>query len=330
MLTPQEKNMRLSLRSLLFSACMLAAAGAAAQAYPAKPVRLIVPFAPGGPADAGARIIVQKLTETTGMSMIIENRAGAGGTIGSDVVAKSAPDGYTLLLGSPGPLSIGPSLYPKLPYDPIKSFSPVILAISSAFVTVVHPSVPVKNVKQLVALARERPGQLRFGSAGNGSVLHLAGELFKTAAKVDLTHVPYKGGGPAMVDLLGGQIELMIVDIPLALPHVKSGKLRALAVTGRARNGLLPEVPTVSEAGVPGYEVSTWSGVLAPAETPADVVDKLQAAFAKALSYPDLKERFASQGVEVDALPRDQFSAVMREEIRKWGAVVRSAGAKID
>src|SRR5687768_11276576 len=322
--------MRRSARSVLFALLVLASAAAGAQTYPAKPIRLIVPFAPGGPADAGARMIVQKLTETTGMTMIIENRAGAGGTIGSDVVAKSAPDGYTLLLGSPGPLSIGPSLYTKLPYDPVRNFSPVILAISSAFVTVVHPSVPVKNVKQLVALARERPGQVRFGSAGNGSVLHLAGELFKTAAKVDLTHVPYKGGGPAMVDLLGGQIELMIVDIPLALPHVKSGKLRALGVTGRARSRLLPDVPTVSEAGVPGYEVSTWSGVLAPADTPADIVEKLHAAFAKTLSYPDLKERFAGQGVEVDALSRDQFAAVIRDEITKWGTVVRSAGAKVD
>ncbi len=321
--------MRWSTKTLLLLLA-LASAGVGAQGYPAKPIRLIVPFAPGGPADAGARMIVQKLTETTGMTMIIENRAGAGGTIGSEVVAKSAPDGYTLLLGSPGPLSIGPSLYPKLAYDPVRSFSPVILAISSAFVTVVHPSVPVRSVKQLVAFARERPGQLRFGSAGNGSVLHLAGELFKTAAKVDLTHVPYKGGGPAMVDLLGGQIELMIVDIPLALPHVKSGKLRALGVTGRARSRLLPEVPTVSEAGVPGYEVSTWSGVLAPADTPADIVEKLHAAFAKALSYPDLKERFAGQGVEVDALAREQFAAVIRDEITKWGTVVRSAGAKVD
>ena len=321
--------MRWTAQSLLL-VLGLTSAGAWAQGYPAKPIRLIVPFAPGGPADAGARMMVQKLTETTGMTMVIENRAGAGGTIGSEVVAKSAPDGYTLLLGSPGPLSIGPSLYPKLAYDPVRNFSPVILAISSAFVTVVHPSVPVKNVKELVALARERPGQLRFGSAGNGSVLHLAGELFKTAAKVDLTHVPYKGGGPAMVDLLGGQIELMIVDIPLALPHVKSGKLRALGVTGRARSRLLPEVPTVSEAGVPGYEVSTWSGVLAPADTPADIVEKLHAAFAKALSNPELKERFAGQGVEVDALPRDQFGAMLRDEITKWSAVVRSAGAKVD
>jgi tripartite-type tricarboxylate transporter receptor subunit TctC len=309
---------------------LLASFGAGAQGYPAKPVRLIVPFAPGGPADAGARLIVQKLTETTGMAMIIDNRAGAGGTIGSDLVAKSAPDGYTLLLGSPGPLSIGPSLYPHLPYDPVKHFSPIILAISSAFVTVVHPSVPASSIKQLIALARARPGQLRFGSAGNGSVLHLAGELFKSAAKVDISHIPYKGGGPAMVDLLGGQIELMIVDIPLALPHIGSGKIRALGVTGRARNGLLPGVPTVRESGVPGYEVSTWSGVLAPGGTPTEIIDRLQAAFSKALSSPDLKERFAGQGVEVDALARDQFALVIREEITKWGAVVRAAGVKVD
>lgn len=322
--------MQRMIQSMLLSSCLLAAGSLGAQGYPTKPVRLIVPFAPGGPADAGARTIVQKLTEATGMSMIIDNRAGAGGTIGSDLAAKSAPDGYTLLLGSPGPLSIGPSLYPKLPYDPVKHFTPVILAISSAFVTVVHPSVPVKSVRELVAFAQARPGQIRFGSAGNGSVLHLAGELFKTTAKADISHVPYKGGGPAMIDLLGGQIELMIVDIPLALPHVKSQKLRALGVTGRARSGLLPGVPSVSEAGVPGYEVSTWSGVLAPAGTPGEVIDRLQAAFAKALSYPDLKERFAGQGVEVEALGREQFAAVIREEIPKWAAVVRSAAVKID
>ena len=319
------------LRASALALCAAALPAAwAQQAWPGKPIRLVVPFPAGGATDLFARTLSQKMGEKLGTTLVVDNKPGAGGAIGSDLAAKSAPDGYTLLLGSPGPLSIGPSLYPKLPYDPVRNFTPVILAISSAFVTVVHPSVPAKDVKQLVALARQRPGQLRFGSAGNGSVLHLAGELFKTAAKVDLTHVPYKGGGPAMVDLLGGQIELMIVDIPLALPHVKSGKLRALGVTGRARNGLLPGVPTVSESGVPGYEVSTWSGVLAPADTPADIVDKLQAAFAKALSYPDLKERFASQGVEVDALPRDQFAAVIREEITKWGAVVRSAGAKID
>src|SRR5687768_17280297 len=215
------------MKKILFALIVSLALPALARQYPQRAGKVGVPWPPGQAPDIAARVVAEKLQGSLGQPFVVENRAGAGGTIGSEVVAKSAPDGYTLLLGSPGPLSIGPSLYPKLAYDPVRNFSPVILAISSAFVTVVHPSVPVKNVKELIVLARARPGQLRFGSAGNGSVLHLAGELFKTAAKVDLTHVPYKGGGPAMVDLLGGQIELMIVDIPLALPHVKSGKLRA-------------------------------------------------------------------------------------------------------
>lgn len=322
--------MRLILGRAFAVTVALSAPGVWAQAYPVKPIRLIVPFAAGGPADAGARAIVQKLTETTGISMIIENRAGAGGTIGSDLVAKAAPDGYTLLLGSPGPLSIGPSLYPRLPYDPIKHFAPVILAISSAFVTVVHPSVPVRDIKALVALAKSRPSQLHFGSAGNGSVLHLAGELFKSAAQVDITHIPYKGGGPAMIDLLGGQIELMIVDIPLALPHIKAGKLRALGVTGRTRSTLLPDMPTVSEAGVPGYEVSTWSGVLAPGGAPAEIVNRLYSELSKVLAYSDVKERFSAQGVDVDSVPPDRFAALIRDEITKWGRVVRAAGVKLE
>lgn len=322
--------MRLILGKTLVLTVALSASGVWAQAYPSKPIRLIVPFAAGGPADAGARAIVQKLTETTGISMIVENRAGAGGTIGSDLVAKATPDGYTLLLGSPGPLSIGPSLYPKLPYDPVKHFAPVILAISSAFVTVVHPSVPARDIKALVALAKSRPEQLHFGSAGNGSVLHLAGELFKSTAQVNISHIPYKGGGPAMIELLGGQIELMIVDIPLALPHIRAGKLRALGVTGRARSTLLPDVPTVSEAGVAGYEVSTWSGVLAPAGAPAGIVNKLYSDLSKVLAYSDVKERFAAQGVEVDSVPPDRFAALIRDEITKWGKVVRAAGVKLE
>jgi tripartite-type tricarboxylate transporter receptor subunit TctC len=314
----------------IFLLLVSAAAPAWAQTYPAKPIRLIVPFAAGGPADAGARAIMQKLTETSGIQVVIENRAGAGGTIGADVVAKSAPDGYTLLLGSPGPLSIAPSLYPKLPYDPARQFAPVINAISSAFVTVVHPSLPARNVKDLVALAKARPGQLHFGSAGNGSVLHLAGELFKSAAAVNIAHVPYKGGGPAMIDLLGGQVELMIVDIPLALPHVNAGKLRALAVTGRNRTAILPDMPTVHESGVAGYEVATWSGVLAPAATPQDIVTRLYSELAKVLAAADLRERFAAQAVEIVAMRPDAFAALIRDEIGKWGKVVKAANVRLD
>jgi tripartite-type tricarboxylate transporter receptor subunit TctC len=299
-------------------------------AYPSKPVRLIVPFAAGGPADAGARTIAQKLSDVSPMTLVIENRAGAGGTIGADVVAKSPSDGYTLLLGSPGPLSIAPSLYPKLPYDPLRSFAPVINAISSDFVVVVHPSVPARSVKELVALAKARPEQLHFGSAGNGSVLHLAGELFNASAGVNIAHVPYKGGGPAMINLLGGQVELMIVDIPHALPHVNAGKLRALAVTGRSRTTLLRNLPTVDEAGAPGYQVATWSGILAPAGTSADIVNRVYADFAKALASPDLKERFTQQAVEVVAMRPEAFAALVRDETAKWAKVVKAAKVKLD
>jgi len=309
---------------------VLAAAGASAQTYPSKPIRLVVPFAAGGPADAGGRTIAHKLTETSGIAFIVENRAGAGGTIGADAVAKAPADGYTLLLGSPGPLSIAPALYPKLPYDPVRNFSPVMNAISAAFVAVVHPSVPAKNVKELVALAKARPAQLHFGSAGNGSVLHLAGELFRSTAGVDIVHVPYKGGGPALIDLLAGQVELMIVDIPHALPQVTANKLRPLGVTGRTRSAQLPGVPTIHESGVPGYEVATWSGFLAPAGTPADVINRLHGELAKVLATPELKKTFSAQAVDVVAMPPERFGALIREEIGKWGKVVRTANVKLD
>jgi tripartite-type tricarboxylate transporter receptor subunit TctC len=318
-----------SITALSLGTCA-AWAQTATPAYPSKPVRLIVPFAAGGPADAGARTIAQKLGDVSPITLVIENRAGAGGTIGADLVAKSPSDGYTLLLGSPGPLSIAPSLYPKLPYDPLRSFAPVINAISSAFVVVVHPSVPARSVKELVALAKARPGQLHFGSAGNGSVLHLAGELFNASAGVSISHVPYKGGGPAMIDLLGGQVELMIVDIPHALPHMNTGKLRALAATGRSRTTLLPNLPTVHEAGVSGYEVATWSGILAPAGMSADIVNRIHADFAKALASPDLKERFTQQAVEVVAMRPEPFAALVRDETAKWAKVVKAAKVKLD
>ena len=307
----------------------LAAAAAHAQAYPDRTVRLVVPFAAGGSSDTVSRLIAQKLTASTGQTFVVDNRPGAGGNIGADLVAKSKPDGYTLLFAA-GSFTVNVSLYDKLPYDPLKDFDPVIHVCTVNGMLVVNPAVNAANVQELIALARAKPGSINFGSAGNGTILHLAGELFKSAAKVEMTHVPYKGSGPALADLMGGQVQAMFANMPGTLPQVKSGRLRVLAVTGEKRSSALPEVPTIAESGLPGYHAATWFGVLAPAGTPKEIVSKLNAEFAKALAAPDLVEHLRSEGADVVAGSPAQFRTFLRSEVERWGPVVRASGTKVN
>jgi tripartite-type tricarboxylate transporter receptor subunit TctC len=300
-----------------------------AQDYPDKPVRIVVPFAPGGATDVLARLVGQKLGERWAQPVFVENRPGAGGNIGADQVAKSVPDGYSLLLGGV-PHAISASLYSKLPYDLAKDLTAIAEIASFPSVIVLHPSLPAQSVKELIALARARPGQLSFGSAGVGSPNHLALELFDTMAGVSMTHVPYKGSGQLIGDLLAGQVQLASMGTPVALPHVQSGKLRAIAVTGAARSSLLPEVPTVSEAGLPGFEVTSWYGVFGPAGLPAKIVAKLNSGIGAAVTAPDVRERLAALGAEPSLKAPDEFGRYVREEIAKWAKVVKDSGAKAD
>jgi tripartite-type tricarboxylate transporter receptor subunit TctC len=314
--------------AFLLIASFTAGAGLA-QDYPDKPIRIVVPFAPGGATDVLARLVGQKLGERWGQPVLVENRAGAGGNIGADQIAKSAPDGYSLLLGGV-PHAISASLYSKLPYDLARDLTAVAEIASFPSAIVLHPSLPAHSVKELIALARARPGQLSFGSAGVGSPNHLALELFDTMAGVRMTHVPYKGSGQLIGDLLAGQVQLASMGTPVALPHVQSGKLRAIAVTGAARSSLLPEVPTVSEAGLPGFEVTSWYGVFGPAGLPAHVVAKLNAEIGRAVTGPDVKERLAALGAEPSVKTPDEFARHVRAEITRWAKVVKESGAKAE
>jgi tripartite-type tricarboxylate transporter receptor subunit TctC len=316
-------------RVALLLIASLAAGASLAQDYPSRPVRLVVPFSPGGSTDTLARIVGQKLTERSGQPVIIENRAGAGGHIGADQVAKSAPDGYTLLLGGV-PHAISASLYSKLPYDLARDLTAIAEVASFPSAIVLHPSLPANSVKELIALARARPGQLSFGSAGIGSPNHLALELFQAMAGVSMVHVPYKGSGQLVGDLLAGQVQLASMGLPVAMPHVQSGKLRAIAVTGAARSPLLPDVPTVSEAALPGFEVTSWYGVFGPAGLPGDIVVKLNSEIGSAVTAPDVKERLAALGAEPSVKAPDQFARYVRQEITKWAKVVKDSGAKAE
>ena len=316
--------------------CLLAAVApalfaqhASAQAFPAKPIRIIVPLAAGGPGDVLARAVGQKLSEALGQPVVIDNRPGANTNVGTEAAAKAPPDGYTLL-ATASTLTINPSLYASLPYDPIKDFAPVTLIATTPLMLVVHPSLPAKSVRELIALARARPSQLLYGSAGNGSTLHLAGEMFNTLAGVKLTHVPYKGVTGAFSDLLGGQTSLMFPGMPIALPQAQAGKLRALGTTGARRAPAAPELPTIAEAGVPGYEVSVWYGVLAPANTPAAIVQRLHAELSRIVQLPDIRERWAVLGAEPVHNSPGEFAAFLKADLGKWAKVVRASGAKID
>ena len=311
-------------------ACACSAAGSYAQTYPAKSVRFVVPFAPGGGSDLVARTVAMKLTEALGQPVVIDNRAGAAGSIGADIAAKSPPDGHTLLLGSNGPLAINPSLYAKLPYDAARDFAPVSLVTVMPFVLVVHPALPVKSVKELIALAKSRPGQLNYGSPGNGSTTHLANELLKSMTGMQIAHVPYKGVAPAATDLISGNIQMMSGDLSTLMPHVRSGRMRPLAVTSVRRSALLPDMPTVAEAGVPGYEAIGWFGVLVPAGTPAAIVERLNSAMLKGLAAPDARQRLSAFGGDVAVGTPEQFAAHIRTEAAKWGKLIKAIGLKAD
>jgi tripartite-type tricarboxylate transporter receptor subunit TctC len=302
---------------------------AQAQAYPAKPVRLIAPFAPGGTTDIVARILAQRLTEVMGQTVAVENRAGAGGNIAADHVAKSAPDGYTILQGFPG-LVINPSLYKKLTYDAMKDLAPVSLVSAAPLVLVVHPALPVKSAKDLIALAKKRPGELSFPSAGNGTSSHLSAELFKSMAGVDMLHVPYKGSAQGLLDLVSGRMQLMINPYPEMIPFIQAGKMRALGISTRARIAVAPDLPTIAESGVPGYEVTTWNGLVVPAGTPREIIAKLHGDVVKVLANPAAREQLTGLGLELIGSTPAEFTEFMKKESVKWAEVVRKSGARLD
>ena len=307
----------------------LAAPAALAQAYPAKPVKMMVPFPPAGATDAVARFVAQKLAERWGQSVVVENRPGAGGTIGTDLVAKSAPDGYTLLMATTSTHSIGPSLS-KLPYDPIKDFAPIIHVANVPNVLVVSPTLAVKNVKELIALAKSKPGELNYGSSGNGTIVHLNAELFKLIAGVDLQHIPYKGTALAIPDLANGQLAMLFDSLASVMPHIRSNRARPIAINAGARSTLLPDVPTFAEAGMPEYNTSTWFGLFAPAGTPRDIVAKVQSDMIAALQAADLRERFASVGAEPVGGSSEQFTARILSDTQRWAQVIKAAKVKIE
>jgi tripartite-type tricarboxylate transporter receptor subunit TctC len=309
----------------------LAAAGAPAQPYPAKPIRVVVPNPAGGFYDLIARTVGQKVGESIGQPMVVENRVGAGGSLGTEFTAKSPPDGYTIMVGGIGPHGIAPSLYAKLPYDPVKDFAPIILVATTPNILVVHPSSPFQSVQDIVAAARQKPGVVSYASNGNGTSQHLSAEMLATTMGLKLNHVPFKGSAPAVTAMLGGQVDFAFAVAPDAMPHVKAGKLRALAVSGAKRAAPLPDVPTMVEGGVPGYEATAWFGYLAPAGTSREIIDRLNAEIAKALESSDVRDRLAPGGLsELPGGTPERFGDFVKSEIAKWSKVVKESGAKID
>ncbi len=309
-------------------AFLLWAFSALAQDYPTRPVRIVIPLSPGGTTDVPGRIIAQKLSETLGQQFFVENRAGAGGTIGTDYVAKSRPDGYTLLLTA-SPFVIAPHVYKNMPYDALADFAPVIRIASGPYVLVVHPSLGVNSVKELIAQAKKEPGKIDFASSGNGGAQHLVTELFMYMTGIKLNHVPYKGSGPAQQDLMSGIIKVSFVGTPIAIPHMKSGRLKALGVSTAKRSPEIPEVPTIAEAGVPGYEAIVWIGMLAPAGTPREIVARLNGEIGKLIRTDDVKRLLAPTGMEPDPDTPAQFGAYLKADYDKWGKVVRDSGATV-
>ncbi len=322
---------RAALAALAVAATAAIPAGAFAQAaYPNKPVTIVVPFAAGGTTDILARIIAQALTVEMGQSVIVDNRAGAGGNIGGALAAKAPADGYTLFMGTVGTHAINAALYKKMPFDPVKDFAPLTRVANVPNLLVANPAQPYKSVKELIAYAKAHPGKVNFGSSGNGSSIHLSGELFKSLAKVDMVHVPYKGSAPAVTDLLGNQIGIMFDNMPSAIQHVRSGKLVPIAVTTAKRSPELPNVPTIAEAGVPGYEATSWFGMFAPTGTPAPVLAKLNGALVKVLGQAEVKKKINEQGAETYSETPEQFAAFIKTESVKWGKVVQESGASLD
>jgi tripartite-type tricarboxylate transporter receptor subunit TctC len=312
------------------AAALAFATPAAAQTYPTKPVRLIVPFPAGGIADVFGRIIGAKLSEAWGQPVLVENRAGAGGNIGADVVAKAPADGYTLLMGSIGTQAVNVSLFRNMPYDSAKDFTPVALVLEAESLLAVHPSVPAATPAELIAYARAQPGKLSYGSAGVGTASHLAGELFKSMAHVDIAHIPYKGNVPAITDLLAGQTQMVFATMPTVLPHVKAGKLKGVAVLGLNRSAAAPEVPTLSESGLNGFEVNNWIGMFGPAGMPPAVTAKLNAAVLEVMRRPEVRQRMLAEGARFTATTPEQFAAFVGAETAKWGRLIREVGIRAD
>ena len=303
---------------------------ATAQAYPSKPIRFIVPFAPGGSTDLLARFLAQQLAAPLGQSVVVDNRAGAGGVVGAEIAARAPADGYTIVLGSAGPLTINPNVRDKTPYDSLRDFEPITLSTVSPFTLVVHPGSPAKNVKELIALARAKPGELNFGSAGKGSVGHFSTEQFMALTGTKLVHVPYKGAGPAVTDLLGGRLNLMFENLPTIQPHVRSGKLRMLAVGTKQRSALAPEFPTIAEEGVPGYDSATVFGVLAPAKTPAAVITRLNREMVAILKSADGKTALAARGLEAVGSTPQEYRAQIKDEYTRYGRIAKAVGIRLD
>src|SRR5687768_13334012 len=319
-------KLRLAAAALLFCAAGLAGA----QTYPQRAIHIIVPFPPGGGNDTVARAIAQEASPGLGQSLVVDNRPGAGGIIGADAAARSAPDGYTLFLGGVASHAVNPHLHPKLSYDPIKDFAPITLVASAPSVLVVHPSVPARTIKEFADYARANPTKLNYASNGNGSSSHMAAVLYETNAGVKMTHVPYKGVGPALTDLMSGRIELMFNSIVAILPHIQSGKLRALAVTSKNRSSLLPEVPTIAESGWPAYEAGSWYGILAPAGTPPAIIDRLHKEIVKSLRDPEVQKRLSSEGADVIGSTPQEFAAHIKAELARMGQAIKAAGIKLD
>ncbi len=318
------------LAACLLPLLLLTAVNAVAQKYPDRPIRLVVPFPPGGGSDITGRTIAQKLGEALGTQIIVDNRGGAGGNIGTDIVAKAVPDGYTLVMALSGPFSINGSLMGKLPFDPLKDFALITLAGATPNLLVAHPSVQAHTVKELIVLAKASPGRINFASSGLGTPAQLAGELFNTMAGVKLVHVPYKGAAPALTDLLAGQVQLMFSTMPPALPQVKAGKLKAIAVTSAKRSLTMPELPTIAEAALPGFEAITWYGMAAPAGTPKAIVTRLNSEVVKLLHMPEVKERLLATGTEASGTTPEEFATYIKSEIVKWAKVIKESGARAE
>ena len=303
---------------------------AAAQSYPNKTIRLVTPYAPGGGTDIIARLLAQKLTENLGQSVVVENRTGGGGIVGTEVAARAAPDGYTILMGTSGPLALNPNLYSKLPYDVQRDFSPIMLVATAPHLLAVHPSVPARTVKELIAVAKANPGKLTFSSGGNGGSSHLSGEMFNMLAGVKMLHVPYRGTGPAAIAVVTGEVGLSFVDVLTTLPHVKSGRVRGLAVSGAKRSAVAPHLPTIMEAGLKGYESGVWYGVLAPSRTPPEVIGRLNLELSKVIRDGVVSTRLTAEGSEVIGGSPEEFSTYMKAELERWAKVIKVANVRID
>jgi tripartite-type tricarboxylate transporter receptor subunit TctC len=317
-------------RTLWLGAALALGASAAFAQYPTKPVRLIVPFPPGGAVDYYARTVQNRLAETLGQPIVIENRAGASGMVGAELVAKSPPDGYTVLVGNIASLAMNVGIYAKMPYDPVKDLTPIMRTVAVDYAMVVHPSVPARTVAEFVAYAKANPGKLSYGSAGSGSAPHLSTELLKQRAGIDIVHIPFKGGGPMVTDLLGGQIQMVIADQANLMPHVKAGKLRALAVGTLVRSANYPDLPTIAESGYPGFEARAWQGIAGPAGLPPDIVRQLQAAIAKVMAMPEVRARLVEGGLDPIVTTPEEFGEFIRAEIAKWSKVAKDVGARVD